>query len=402
MSGRNERLLITGTSLVCSLGHEPEEAARRLLAGESGLAPLSLAQFNLQEPAWFAPVGLDLRQELGGKGWRNHNRAALMACLAAKKLQADASLSGEAWRGEDTGLIMGYNHNLFSPEFKEAIKTRNLNLINPAFFLNISINAVASQVTIYMQLHAFAMTVTTGFLAGLEALDQAALALRSGRARWVMAGGAEEYNDQFCYSFHQAFRRDADAGQPAAICLGAPNQLSAGEGCGLLLMETETEARRRGARAKGEFLGSGLGVNPSAAGADPGAAESALHRALAQARLEPGQVGAIFLAANGHAGQDQAEAAAIRRVFGTEPPPAVALKGALGETYHAHGALAAVAALESLRLKTLPPTAHLSEPGLARALNLSSKSRPLNGRAAVVLALDQDQKAAAVVLGAAS
>lgn len=397
-----ERLLVTGASLVCSLGSQPEEVMRRLLASESGLAPLSLAQFNLPEPAWFAEVGLDLKQELGGKGWRNHNRAALMACLAAKQLQADAGLSGDAWRGEETGLVMGYNHNLFSPEFKEAIKTRNLNLINPAFFLNISINAVASQVTIYMQLHAFAMTVTTGFLAGLEALDQAALALRSGRARWVMAGGAEEYNDQFCYSFHQAFRRDADAGQPAALGLGAANQLSAGEGCGLLLLETESEARQRGARARGEFLGSGLGVNPGATGADPAAAESALRRALNQAGVEPGQVAALFLAANGHAAQDQAEAEAVRRVFGSAPPPAVALKGALGETYHAHGALAAVAALESLRQKTLPPTAHLAEPGLARALNLSAKPRPLGGRAAVVLALDQDQKAAAVALGAAS
>lgn len=397
-----ERLLITGTSLVCSLGAGPDEALRCLLAGESGLAACALDRFGLSEPVWFADVRQDLKEALGGKGWRNHNRAALMACLAARELQADAGLSGGAWRPEDTGLVMGYNHNLFSPEFEETIKNRNLNLLNPAFFLNISTNAVASQVTIFLKLHAFAMTVTTGFTAGLEALDQAALALRAGRARWVMAGGAEERNDQFCYSFHQAFRNDADAGSPAALRLGAPNQISAGEGCGLLLLETEAEARARGASGRGVLLGSGLGVNPAAAGGSPAAAESALRRALGQAGLEPGQVGALFLAANGHAGQDQAEAEAVRRVFGPALPPAVALKGALGETYHAHGALAAVVALACLEQKTLPATAHLADPGLAQALNLSAKSRPLDGKVAVVLAMDQDQKAAAVALGAAS
>jgi hypothetical protein len=171
-----ERLLITGTSLVCSLGAGPDEALRCLLAGESGLAACALDRFGLSEPVWFADVRQDLKEALGGKGWRNHNRAALMACLAARELQADAGLSGGAWRPEDTGLVMGYNHNLFSPEFEETIKNRNLNLLNPAFFLNISTNAVASQVTIFLKLHAFAMTVTTGFTAGLEALDQAALA----------------------------------------------------------------------------------------------------------------------------------------------------------------------------------------------------------------------------------
>ncbi|MEW6517132.1 MAG: beta-ketoacyl synthase N-terminal-like domain-containing protein [candidate division FCPU426 bacterium] len=395
-----ERVVVTGTSLVCSLGASPEEAANRLLEGGSGLNPCGLEALGVKEAAWFGEVGADLKQALGGKGWRNHNRAALMACLAARELRKESGLE-QAWRPEDAGLVMGYNHNIFSEEFVETIRNQNLSLLNPAFFLNISTNATASQVTIYLKAQAFAMTVTTGFTAGLEALDQAALALRAGRARWVMAGGAEERNEQFRYSFHQAFRRNADAGQATALRLGAPNQITAGEGCGLMMLETEGEARARGARVLGGLLGSGMGVNPGAKGGDPAAAEAALRQALKQAGLEARDVSAVFVAGNGHASQDQAEAKALERVFGGNLPPATALKGALGETYHAHGTLAAVLALECLRQGRIPGTLNLGDAGLAQRINLNREARAVSGKRAVVLALEQDRKAAALVLEAA-
>jgi 3-oxoacyl-[acyl-carrier-protein] synthase-1 len=162
-----------------------------------------------------------------------------------------------------------------------------------------------------------------------------------------------------------------------------------GEGAAAVVLESETDARARGVRVLGEFLGSGctteaigiLEVRPDGDGV-----KRAIELALADSGLEPGQVGMIVAHGNGTRASDASEAQAIRRIFGQEPPPITAFKWAVGHTLAASATLDLVMALRALEQGLVPGIGALEtlDPELA-PLPVSHKARQMRGDIALVL-----------------
>jgi 3-oxoacyl-(acyl-carrier-protein) synthase len=436
----NDPVVITGISVVTSLGNDPTKLVERLRAGETGFSPY---QAPSQDPAAeagelagalkpfpaegldglygragdaamdFAKVQADLVQLLGGTGWRHYLRASLMCCLAARNLwEATKATTGERLDPQELGLVVGNSLNAFVKAFIMAMLNRELRCINPAVFLNNSTNAPASQAAMLLEAQGFVVTLTSGFTAGLEALDVAGQALQAGRARMVLAGASEEEIPEIVQSFKHVYTPRCESaafparakGTPGSgwglLDGGQPGAVLTGEGCSLLQLELESRAQNRHARIRGWLQGFGMGVNLDAKGkADPAAMRSAIGKALAEAGVQPGDIDAVFLAANGNPNQDAAEAEALVKIFGDKLPPAAALKGALGETLHAGGALAVASAILCLEQGFLPPTRRLVSGELARKLRVSEACRPLQARRVLVLAMEEDFKAAALVIG---
>jgi 3-oxoacyl-[acyl-carrier-protein] synthase II len=80
--------------------------------------------------------------------------------------------------------------------------------------------------------------------------------------------------------------------------------------------------------------------------------------ALADAGLQPRDVGHINAHGTATAAGDAAEAASVRAVFGAHPPAITATKAITGHLLGASGALELVATLRALQTQTIPPTGH--------------------------------------------
>lgn len=206
------------------------------------------------------------------------------------------------------------------------------------------------------------MTLSTACSSGANALTVGADMLRAGLVDVVLAGGA----DALCLTTYAGFsslRLMSDA--PCRPFDRRRDGLNLGEGAGCLVLEREVDARARGARIHALFLGSAISCDAhhmTAPAPDGGAVFNALSEALAEAGVTPAEVDYINAHGTATPANDEAEARALRRVFGRRGPPVSASKSFLGHTLGAAGALEAVITVLSLREGLLPATLNTDSP----------------------------------------
>jgi 3-oxoacyl-[acyl-carrier-protein] synthase II len=133
-----------------------------------------------------------------------------------------------------------------------------------------------------------------------------------------------------------------------------------GEGAAVLMLEEWSAAEKRGATIIGEVLGAGSNADAHHITAPaPGGvgAIACMRLALADAGLEPGDIGHINAHGTSTPLNDAAEAAAITEIFGPQGVPMTSTKGVTGHALGAAGALEAVAMLLAMEHRLIPPTA---------------------------------------------
>lgn len=160
-----------------------------------------------------------------------------------------------------------------------------------------------------------------------------------------------------------------------------------GEGGAMLVLETPESARARGVHPYAEVAGHAATFDPPPGSDRPPALQRALELALADARVRPEEVDAVF--ADGYAVPelDRREAAAIAAVFGAGGVPVTVPKTTTGRLYAGGGPLDLVFALLSMRDGVLPPTVGVTERAATCPIDLvADEPRELAVRCAVVLA----------------
>lgn len=392
-----ESIAITGISLISALGDDPAALLAAWHDGTSGLSPTGVDELPGQAPVLCGRINLDFTQRLGGTGWRHYTRSSLMATLACRNLMtslADASV----WEQRaEIGICLGYNADasihLFFSSFFSTLKTKSYRWINPTSFLNISNNAPASLLSLQHQCRGPIFTVTTGFASGLDALNLSATVLQGGHAPAMLVGACQEINPELLESFAN-LPGENNGGILGSLPRGG---VIAGEGCAMLSLEKLSPSDH--GRARAWVLGYGEALNLPDQNTDASAAVAlAVQNALADAQIRLEDIHAVFLSANGNNLQDTAEATALRGLFGRRCPPAAALKGAWGECYHAGSAMSAAAAVLCLEKGFLPPTLNLAPGYDAEALGLSTRPQTVPAGNILLLSLDRDKKAVALIL----
>jgi nodulation protein E len=158
-----------------------------------------------------------------------------------------------------------------------------------------------------------------------------------------------------------------------------------GDGAAVLVFEAEDHARARGATVLAEVAGFGMTADAGDIVApDPEGAARAMQAALADAWLEPGDIGYINAHGTGTLVNDRSESAAIAKVFGREAPPVSSTKAMHGHMIGATGALEALACVMALREGVLPPTIGFQTADPDCALDVvPNQARPATVRAAL-------------------
>jgi len=400
-------VVITGAGLVSALGDRPSQVHGALCDGQTAFGPSVLladhaGRYQVAEIRDFAP-----RNYFGQRNLRPLDRTGQLAAAGAELALADAGWPLEAREKQEVGLVIGTTFCSVRTigEFDRRAMREGPGYASPLDFANTVINAAAGQVAIWHRLRGLNSTISSGAVSGLHAIGYAAQMIRSGRAATLLAGGAEE----LCFESFLGFLRtnllcgfgDAETARPfdrrRSGCI-------LGEGAGFLVLEAEEAARARGAKVIGRIGGFGAAYDSRQAMQEIGGANALAH-AIGRA-LEadgPADVGAVMTSGSGHATLDAREAAAIRGALGSRVSnlPVTSIKGHLGETQGAGGALQTILMLESLRAKKLPPVGGLEQPDAGFGLDFVTGSpRPVTATAALVTAVAREGNACALVVSA--
>src|SRR5215470_16648982 len=360
-----ERIVVTGIGVVSALGAGREAFWRSLVAGASGLRPLSLFDAGTGgsrlagEIAEFSPAPF-----IGTKGIRHFDRTALLLACAAKLALEDAGVprdGPDAAPDDRIGIAVGSTYGSIGSiaAFDSEALREGPSYVNPMEFPNTVLNAPASRVSILLGVTGPNATISTGETSGLDALGYATDFLRLRRAGGMLAGGVFGLGEDVYRGFAGTGALSGSRGEDE-VC--APfdrrrNGVVLGEGSCLLFLEPLARARARGARIYGEVTGYGNGFRPRRADA-VASGRRVIRSALGRTRRQLQDGWCIFSGANSTAAGDRLEARTLRAAFEGDAacPPVSAVKSMCGECLDASGALQAAAALLALTEKVVPPT----------------------------------------------
>jgi 3-oxoacyl-(acyl-carrier-protein) synthase len=232
-------------------------------------------------------------------------------------------------------------------------------------------NAMASEVSIFWKLGGPNLTISTACASGAHAIGQALMMLRGGRADVMLAGGAEAPILPLTFagfdSLRVMSRRNAEPEKASRPFDRQRDGFVMGEGSGILVLETEEHAVRRGAQIYAELAGYGANgggyhmVAPEPTGAD---ALRAMQEALAEGELDSDSIGYINAHGTSTDLNDAVETKAIKNLLG-QRARAVPISSTKSETGHLIGAAGGVeAAFTALALHTqvVPPTINYDDP----------------------------------------
>ena len=296
---------------------------------------------------------------LGGpKELRRFDPFALYALMAADEAWRQSGLEGPL---DDAGSIVttGIGGLQTTLDQDAVLNLKGPDRVSPFLVPMMMPNAATAAVSMRFGLGGPCETVTTACAAGTHAIGNAARLVASGRCSVALAGGAEAVMVEIA----EAGFRNMTA--LSSLDLSRPFDVERdgfvmGEGAGVLVLEEWEHALARGATILAEVVGAAstadahhiTAPDPSGRGA-----VRCMELALFDAELEPSEVSHINAHGTSTPLNDYAESVAVRRVFGERAPVTTSIKGHLGHSLAAAGALEGVASVLTLLRQLIPPTA---------------------------------------------
>jgi len=320
------RGVITGTGAVCPLARNAADFYRRLLARESAIRLMTPEERgDLQATHVARCDGFTPQPEIPPMKARRFDRGSQFAIIACSQAIAEAGYDISA-APERIGIALGTGSAGAGAltEFLRVLLTESPEVAPPFHFPNTVANAPASQVSIELKIFGPNVTITQKDPSALNALLFCSLAIGSGRADAMLAGGVDEWNPVYAMGFDRVGALRGEKRRSGIV---------QGEGGFATLLESEKSARQRGARPLARLAGvavAGLPTEPYRFAPDTRPIERTVRRALEDAGVTPGEIGLWLPSRNGVSEMDRAEAEVMHAIFG-EPPRAISVKDAIGE-----------------------------------------------------------------------
>ncbi len=335
---RGRPVFIVGMGIVSPLGHGLAQTVAALENHATGISALTL----FTPPAdRRLPVG-QVRRVPGPEDLPRTHRLARMA--ADEAMAGDSAAPDAVVIGTTTGGMQ---------------KTETLlrqNAARPGLLTHHGAGTVAEDLAARFGCTGPVVTVSTACSSGGAAIKLALEMIRGGRARRVLAGGADSLCRLTYYGFNALQLLDPSGARPLDE---SRRGMTLSEGAAMLLLSAEP-----GPAAAAAVCGGGLSCDawhPAAPHPEGRGALAAMRAALQDAGVTPRQVGYVNLHGTGTPDNDLAEARALRALFGNRLPPLSSIKGATGHGLAAAGAIEAVVSALCIRYGLVP-----GNPGLRR------------------------------------
>ncbi|WP_026193470.1 beta-ketoacyl-ACP synthase [Teredinibacter turnerae] len=365
-----KRVVITGMSTITSLGSDWETFRTNALAGKSGIKRM----------AEWERYG-DLNTRLGGpvtdfqtpshfsrKKTRGMGRVSLMATSSAERALADAGLLGDPiLKSGQVGVAYGSSTGSTDAvrDFAGMIIEGNMTSVTATTYIRMMSHTSPVNIGVFFGLRGRLYTTSSACTSGSQAIGQAFETIKAGRQIAMVAGGGEELCPTEAAVFDTLYATSTANDTPELTPRPFDQNrdgLVIGEGAGTLILEEREHAIARGATIYAEVLG--YGQNTDGGHITQPNAETmqiAMELALQDAGLSPADIG--YVNAHGTATDrgDLAESRATASLFGNRLPMST-LKGHLGHTLGACGAVEAWATIQMMRENLYLPTLNLKTP----------------------------------------
>ncbi len=257
------RVVITGLGAVTPLGHDVPSYWRALKAGEDGVRPVEqIPPEKLNQKVLGEVKNFDPLKHFEDRQLNTLDRVSQLVVVAAREAIKQSGLNFEqGGLAEHTASIIGTGsggQNTVDDSFKRLYEDKQPR-VYPLTIPKLMANAPASQVSMHCGLRGPSFGVVSACASATHAIGLGYQFVRSGLARAAVVGGAEA-----CISF------GAIKGWEAMRVM-APDKVRPfsrdrrgmiiGEGAAVLVLETEADAKRRGAEILGEVAGFGMSAD---------------------------------------------------------------------------------------------------------------------------------------------
>ncbi len=364
-----ESVVITGAGVITPLGHSLDTLYAALRAGESGVRyDAALEKIGGLRSQLVSKVsGIDPKQ-IPRKIRRSMSNMSIFAYLSSQQALAMAGYPEAGLASGRMGVMIG--STLGSTETTEAFfadyfRDYSLERMKSGLFFQIMGHSCAANVAQSLGITGRVFAPSAACATSCQAIGYAYEQIAFGRQDAMLCGGADELHPLTTGTFDvmnaastsyndspDATPRPFDSGRDGIVC---------GEGSGILLLENRKQAEARGARILAEVIGFATTSDTSSiANPDVEAMYECMRLAVADAGIDAADLDYINAHATGTRQGDAAEADAIRRLVGDRVPVS-SLKGHLGHTMAASGAIELSATLGMMQGGELIATRNLEQ-----------------------------------------
>lgn len=383
-----KRVVVTGMAGISPIGSSWEQVKANLLEGRTGIRHMAewdrFRDFNTRLGA--PVVDFEKPAHFNRRLTRSMGRVALMATTATEQALADAGLLGDE-SIQDGRMGVSYGSSTGSPDaitdFGYMLLEGDAAGINANSYLKMMSHTAAVNIGVFFQLKGRVIPTSSACTSGSQGIGYAYEAIKYGKQKLMVAGGAEELCPTEAAVFDTLFatstRNDAPHTSPRPFDRDRDG-LVIGEGAGTLILEELEHAQARGARIYAELIG--FGTNSDGTHVTQPQSETmriAMQMALDDAGLTPDAIG--YISAHGTATDrgDIAESHATYALFGSNTPIS-AFKSFTGHTLGACGALEAWTSIKMMHDNWFHGTANLQDidPNCAPLDYLTGTGREIN------------------------
>lgn len=394
-----KRVVVTGLGAVTPLGNTAEEFWTNLVAGKSGAAPITrfdASKFKTRfacEVKNFNPENYFDRKEA-----RKLDLYAQYALVTATDAVTDSGIDVEKVNGDRVGVIWGAGIgglDTFQTECTNFANGDGTPRYNPFFIPKMIADIAAGHISIKYGFRGPNFTTVSACASGTNALIDALMYIRLGKADMFVAGGSEAaVNEPGVGGFNamHALSTRNDSPETASRPFDLDRDgFVLGEGSGAFILEELEHAKARGAKIYAEFVGGGLSADAhhiTAPHPEGLGATNVMRNALSDANLLASDIDYINVHGTSTPLGDIAESKAILEVFGESAYKLniSSTKSMTGHLLGAAGAIEAMAAVMSIVDGVVPPTINhfTDDPAFDPKLNFTfNKAQKREVRAAL-------------------
>ena len=370
----NRRVVVTGVGLVCACGIGTEQVWKNLLAGQSGIGPITQFDATGFDCTFAGEVkGFDPFHWIEKKEVKKMARFIHLAIGATDFAMKMAALEITPEIADATGVYISSGIGGFDVIEREHSKLiqGGPGKISPFFIPSAIINLASGQISIRYGAKGPNSATATACSASAHAIGDAFKIIQRCDAEVMIAGGSEAAITPMGVGGFAAMKalstRNDEPARASRPFDAERDGFVIGEGSGVLILESLEHAQRRGANILAEIVGYGMTADAfhmTQPAENGDGAYRVMLASLKDAEIAPTEIG--YVNAHGTSTQigDAIETVAIKRTFGDQAKkiPVSSTKSMTGHVLGGAGGLEAGISVLALRDQILPPTINYENP----------------------------------------
>lgn len=362
-----KRVVVTGMGAVTPIGNNLRDLWASIQAKRHGIRTVSKVNPDDFNTSVAAEVkNFDPQTVMSRRDARRMDMFAQYAVAAAVEAFAQSGFEVNEDNEYDVGVIIGSGSGGYLAIQENVIRMmeKGTSRVEPLLHVKTPVNMAAANIAMRFGMKGDSMSVSTACASGTHSIGEAFMKIKQGTLSACLAGGAEAILNEATFSGFSILKAMSTQSDPDLASRPFDQDRDgfvAGEGAGILMLESLESAQSRGAEIYAEIVGYGSTTDAyhlTAPTPDGSGAGSAMKKATRMAGIQAAEISYLNAHGTSTPANDSSETKAIKYALGPAAyhVPISSTKGYLGHLFGAAGSTEAIICIEALRNSYIPPT----------------------------------------------